>query len=125
MTALRFINLRTRPNSPGATRVDVSPCSIAARCGACLAPLPTKTSGLFPDHMICRHHGAGRRGFRDRKRQPGGPAGRPIGGVELAISLQAHKRLVAADRKNIPNLGAYAETPPAEATKHHCLPDPR
>jgi len=36
---------------------------------------------LFPHHMICRRYRAGRRSFGDRKRQPGVPAGRPVGGI--------------------------------------------
>src|SRR5512140_78678 len=47
--------------------------------------------------------------LRDRKRQPGVPAGRPVGGVELAISLQPDKGLVAADREDISELRADAE----------------
>src|SRR5882757_10582875 len=62
-----------------------------------------------------------RRGLRDRERQPGVPARRPVGGVELAIALQAEKCLVVPNRKNISKLRADAENARAEAAEHRRL----
>src|SRR5229473_5743166 len=72
---------------------------------------------------LFRHQVLGRRyrlwrGLRDRERQPGIPARRPVGGVEFAIPLHAHKCLVVTNRENMSKLRAEAEDARAEAAEH-------
>src|SRR5882757_382972 len=56
--------------------------------------------------------------LRDRECQPRIPARRPVSGIELSISLQAQKCLIAPDRENISDLRAHAEYARAEAAEN-------
>src|ERR1700726_2288599 len=56
-------------------------------------------------------------GLRNRERQPGVPAGRSVGGVELTICLQAQKCLIVPNQENISNLRSDAENARAEAAE--------
>src|SRR5712671_5238657 len=75
---------------------------------------------LFRHQMLGRRYRLWR-GLRDRERQPGIPARRPVGGVEFAIPLHAHKCLVVPNRENISKLWANAENARTEAAEHRRL----
>src|SRR5882757_9583530 len=56
--------------------------------------------------------------LRDRECQPRVPARRPVSGVELSISLQAQKCLIAPNGENISDLRAHAEYARAETAEN-------
>src|SRR5260370_21608001 len=94
-----------------------------------LLSLCTRRSDAVGPLLLLRHHvprwrnGRFRRFLRNRERQPGIPARRPICRIELAISLQVQVPLHVFDRENIAELRTYAENPRPEASKNRVPAD--
>src|SRR6187402_1549651 len=69
----------------------------------------------------CRRHGAGWRHRRDRERQPGIPARRPVLGGELAIGFHVEISLHVPNREEISELWTNSEDPGSKTTEDGIL----
>ncbi len=69
----------------------------------------TVSEALLRHHSPRRRHRAGGRHWRDRERQPGVPARRPVGLIEFALSLQIQIALHVANWKQKSDLRTYVD----------------